>query len=194
MVFYIGSMKYLIVGLGNPGTDYVDTRHNVGFMVLDQLAEKLKVTPELKKLGYCAQGKHRGRQIHLLMPVTFMNLSGKAVRYYLNKLKIPNENLLVIYDDVALPFGKLRMRQKGSDGGHNGIKNINLMLNSQQYPRLRVGIGNDYPKGQQVDYVLSPFTDEEFEALPTIIDKSIEGILSFVSIGATRTMEQLNRK
>ena len=187
-------MKYLIVGLGNPGAEYVDTRHNIGFMVVDKLAEKLKVIPELKKLGYTALGKHKGRQLHLLMPLTFMNLSGKAVRYYLNKLNIPQENLLIIYDDVALPFGKLRMRQKGSDGGHNGIKNINQMLNTQQYPRLRVGIGDDYPKGQQVDYVLSSFTNEEFDALPAIIDTCVEGILSFASIGASRTMEQLNRK
>lgn len=187
-------MKYLIVGLGNIGEKYVDTRHNIGFMVAHRLAETLKVTPELKRHAYTTKGKYKGRQLHIVMPTTYMNLSGKAVRYYLKELKIDTQNLLVVTDDIALPFGKLRLKPKGSDGGHNGLKDINQMLGTQQYPRLRFGVGNDFQKGGQSDYVLSPFTDEEFEALPELLDKSVKGILSFVSIGIGRTMEQINRK
>jgi len=187
-------MKYLIAGLGNIGEQYARTRHNVGFMVVERLAEKLGVQPELNRYGYTAKAKYRGRSLHLLMPTTYMNLSGKAVRYYLNELKIEPSNLLVVTDDISLPFGRLRLRAKGSDGGHNGLKSINDMLQTQQYPRLRVGVGNDFHPGQQVDYVLSPFTDEEFEALPPILDKCVQGILSFTTIGIGRTMEVINRK
>ena len=187
-------MKYLIVGLGNIGEKYTDTRHNIGFMVVNRLAETLKVTPELKRHAYTVKGKYKGRQIHIVMPTTFMNLSGKAVRYYLNELKIDTGNLLVITDDIALPFGRLRLKGKGSDGGHNGLKDINQMLGTQQYPRLRFGVGNDFAPGGQSDYVLSPFSDEEFEALPELLDKCVKGIQSFVSIGIGRTMEQINRK
>lgn len=187
-------MKYLIAGLGNIGPEYVDTRHNIGFMVIEALAQKLKVTPELNRHAYTAHGKHRGRIIHLIMPTTYMNLSGKAVRYHLEKQKIPIDKLLVVTDDLNLPFGTLRMKGKGSDGGHNGLKDIQAMLGTTQYPRLRFGVGNEFSQGQQVDYVLSPFSNQEFEKLPELIDTCVEGILSFTSIGIGRTMESLNRK
>ncbi len=187
-------MKYLIVGLGNIGPKYTDTRHNIGFMVLNRLAETLKVTPELRRHAYTAKGKYRGRTIQLVMPTTYMNLSGKAVRYYVHEHKLDLKNMMVITDDIALPFGKLRLKAKGSDGGHNGLQNINELLGTQVYPRLRFGIGNDFAKGHQVDYVLSPFSDEEFEALPKLLDKCVKGILSFTTLGIGRTMEQINRK
>ena len=187
-------MKYLIAGLGNIGAEYRDTRHNVGFMVVRKLAEKFDAQPEISRHAYTAQGKYKGRQIHMIFPTTYMNLSGKAVRYYLDKLGISMKQLLVVTDDIALPFGKLRLRAKGSDGGHNGLKNINEVLGSQQYPRLRFGVGSDFFRGQQVDYVLSPFTDEEMESLPLLIDKCVEGILSFTSIGINHTMTEFNKK
>ena len=187
-------MKYLIAGLGNIGAEYRDTRHNVGFMVVRKLAEKFDVQPELSRHAYTAQGKFKGRQIHMIFPTTYMNLSGKAVRYYLEKLKIPLNQLLVVTDDIALPFGKLRLRAKGSDGGHNGLKNINQVLGSQEYARLRFGVGSDFSRGQQVDYVLSPFSDEEMDALTPLIDKCVEGILSFTTIGIDRTMTEFNKK
>ncbi len=187
-------MKYLIAGLGNVGAEYVDTRHNVGFMVLNRLMEDFGATPELGRNAYTAKVKHKGRQLHLVLPTTYMNLSGKAVRYHLNDNKIPLENLLVVTDDLALPFGTCRMRAKGSDGGHNGLKDINQMLGTTKYARLRFGVGNDFHKGGQVDYVLSPFTDEEFEALPAMLDYCVKGILSFTSIGINRTMTSFNKK
>lgn len=187
-------MKYLIVGLGNIGAEYVDTRHNVGFMVADRLAQHFEQTPELQRHAYVFKGKHRGRHLTIVMPTTYMNLSGKAVRYYLEKEKLTPDRMMVITDDLALPFGKLRMKGKGSDGGHNGLRSIQEVLGTSQYPRLRIGVGNNFNKGQQVDYVLSPFSDEEFGALPEILDKCVKGILSFVSIGLGRTMNDFNRK
>lgn len=187
-------MKYLIAGLGNIGAEYSNTRHNIGFMVVNRLAEKLGATLEPSRLAFKAKGKHRGRNIVMIQPSTYMNLSGKAIRYHLNDEKIEVENLLVVTDDIALPFGKLRMRGKGSDGGHNGLKNIQEVLGNSQYPRLRFGIGDDYSKGQQVDFVLSEFSPEELDALPAIIDDCVEGILSFVSIGLERTMTRFNSK
>ncbi|MEM6348753.1 MAG: aminoacyl-tRNA hydrolase [Bacteroidota bacterium] len=187
-------MKYLIVGLGNIGADYVDTRHNIGFMVANRLAETLNVTPELQRHAYVAEGKYKGRHIHIVMPTTYMNLSGKAVRYYVEKNKLPLENLLVITDELALPFGTLRLKGKGSDGGHNGLKNIQDLLGTTKYPRLRFGIGNEFAKGQQVDYVLSDFSDAEFDALPDLLDRCVKGILSFTTIGIQRTMNDFNRK
>ena len=187
-------MKYLIAGLGNPGSQYRDTRHNIGFMVLDRLAERLKADFEPDRNADSAHGKFKGRQIHMIKPTTYMNLSGKAVRFHLQKHKIPNDHLLVVTDDLALPFGRLRLRGKGSDGGHNGLKDINALLNTQQYARLRFGVGNDFHKGQQVDYVLAPFSSEEFEAMPELIDKCVQGILNFATIGLGRTMSELNRK
>ncbi|MEM6628576.1 MAG: aminoacyl-tRNA hydrolase [Bacteroidota bacterium] len=187
-------MKYLIAGLGNIGSEYSNTRHNIGFRVIEALLEKWEVSPQLDRHGYTAWGKHRGKQILLLLPTTYMNLSGKAIRFHLNKHQIPLERLMVITDDLALPFGSLRMRGKGSDGGHNGLRNIQELLGSQKYPRLKFGVGSDFHKGQQVDYVLSPFTDEEEEALPELITKSAEGVLSFISIGLDRTMNGFNQK
>ncbi len=189
-----GFMKYLIVGLGNVGVEYRDTRHNVGFMVLDRLAEAFDAKPELARLAFTVSVKYKGRQLHLVMPTTFMNRSGKAVKYYLDTLKIPAENLLVITDDIALPFGGVRMRGKGSAGGHNGLKDIQEVLGSDVYARMRVGVGDDFRKGQQVDFVLSPFTEEEFDALPEILDHCVKGIYGFVTMGIDRAMSEINRK
>lgn len=185
-------MKYLIAGLGNIGPKYELTRHNIGFLILDQLADKFNADFVTSRLADKTEFKHKGRTLHLIKPNTYMNLSGKAVSYWLNELKVPKENLLVIMDDVALPFGKMRMRSKGSSAGHNGLKNIELMLNSQEYPRLRFGIGDDFHKGQQADYVLSNFTNEEFEALPALIQKAVDMILSFCTIGVEKTMSLYN--
>lgn len=185
-------MKYLIAGLGNIGPEYELTRHNIGFLVLDRWADNEKVAFKTERLADRAEVKFKGRQFHLIKPNTYMNLSGKAVAYWLQELKIPKENLLVIVDEIALPFGTLRMRTKGSSAGHNGLKNIELLLNGQDYSRLRFGIGNNYSKGQQVDYVLSNFTQEEFAALPPIMDKAIEACQSFATIGPERTMNFFN--
>ncbi len=186
-------MKYLIAGLGNPGAEYELTRHNIGFLVLDRLADVQKAEFATGRLADKAEVKYKGRQLHLIKPNTFMNLSGKAIAYWLQELKIPKENLLVIVDDLALPFGTLRLRTKGSSAGHNGLKNIEQLLNTQDYSRLRFGIGNDFPKGQQVDYVLSNFSQPEFEALPAFMDKAGEMIFSFCTAGAERTMAQFNQ-
>ena len=185
-------MKYLIAGLGNPGAEYELTRHNVGFLVADQLADKQGASFKLDRHAEKAEFKFKGRSIHLIKPTTFMNLSGKAITYWLQELKIEKENLLVIVDEIALPFGSLRLRTKGSAAGHNGLKNVELGLNGQNYSRLRIGVGDTFNKGQQVDYVLSNFTQAEFEALPSIISKANEMILSFCTIGAERTMGQYN--
>jgi PTH1 family peptidyl-tRNA hydrolase len=185
-------MKYLIAGLGNIGAEYELTRHNIGFLVLDRWADNEKVAFKTERLADRAEVKFKGRQIHLIKPNTYMNLSGKAIAYWLQELKIAKENLLVVVDEIALPFGTLRMRTKGSSAGHNGLKNIELVLNGQEYSRLRFGIGNNYSKGQQVDYVLSNFTQEEFTALPPMMDKAIEACQSFTTIGPERTMNFFN--
>ncbi|MEO0555416.1 MAG: aminoacyl-tRNA hydrolase [Bacteroidota bacterium] len=185
-------MKYLIAGLGNIGAEYELTRHNIGFLVLDRLADKQSVKFDHSRLANKAEFKYKGRHIHLIQPTTYMNLSGKAVNFWLKELKIPKENLLVITDDIALPFGKLRMRAKGSAAGHNGLKNIEELTGGQNYSRLKFGIGDNFPKGRQVDYVLSNFSKQEFEALPVSIDKAVDMILAFCSIGITRTMNQFN--
>jgi len=185
-------MKYLIAGLGNIGPKYELTRHNIGFLVLDQLADKESVTFQPDRYADKTEFKFKGRQFHLIKPTTFMNLSGKAINYWLQELKIPKENLLVIVDDIALPFGKLRMRAKGSSAGHNGLKNIEQLTGGANYARLKFGIGNDFNKGQQVDYVLSNFDQNEFDSLPEKIDKSIDMIKGFGTIGITRTMNQYN--
>jgi peptidyl-tRNA hydrolase, PTH1 family len=185
-------MKYLIVGLGNIGPEYELTRHNIGFLVLDRLADKQKVSFSPARYGDQAMFKYKGRSIYLLKPSTFMNLSGKAVNYWLNALKLPKEHLLVVVDDIALPLTSLRMRAKGSDAGHNGMKSIEQLTGGNNYPRLRFGIGNNFHSGQQVDYVLSQFTREEFAQLPPIMDKAVEMILSFCTIGINRTMNQYN--
>jgi len=185
-------MKYLIVGLGNPGTEYELTRHNIGFLILDRLADTAKVKFSAQRLADKTEIKFKGRQLHLIKPSTFMNLSGKAVNYWMNELKIEKENVLVLVDDIALPFGSLRLRGKGSAAGHNGLGNIEEVLGHQQYARLRFGIGNNFSKGQQVDFVLSRFSEEEFKGLVPLMDKAIEMIQSFCTVGLERTMSGFN--
>ncbi|MBS1543290.1 MAG: aminoacyl-tRNA hydrolase [Bacteroidetes bacterium] len=187
-------MKFLIAGLGNPGPEYELTRHNIGFLTLDRLAEKHEVAFSTQRLADRAEFRTRGKTLHLIKPNTYMNLSGKAVSYWLQDLKIPKENLLVVVDDIALPFGTLRMRGKGSSAGHNGLKNIEELLGGQDYARLRMGIGSNYSKGQQVDYVLSRFEQEEFDGLPAIMDKACEDIIAFCTIGIERAMNFHNTK
>ncbi|MFO8066907.1 MAG: aminoacyl-tRNA hydrolase [Bacteroidales bacterium] len=187
-------MKYLIVGLGNIGPEYHNTRHNVGFMVLDYLAEKMKTTFSPARYGDKAEFKFKGRIFVLIKPSTYMNLSGKAINYWLKKEKIPDEKLLVIVDDVALPLGALRLKAKGGDGGHNGLSSIIDVLGTNEFPRLRVGIGNDYPKGAQVHYVLNKWTDEEIKLLSPRIEKAADLVLSFGTIGVERTMNFFNTK
>lgn len=185
-------MKYLIVGLGNIGPEYELTRHNVGFLTLDRLADKFGATWKSNRLAFTADFKYKGRAFHLIKPTTYMNLSGKAVNYWMKELNIPKENILVIVDDVALPFGKLRMRGKGSAAGHNGLKNIEALCGGQDYPRLRFGIGDDFPKGRQVDYVLGRWTQQEIDELPIFMDKAIDMTLSFGTAGINMTMTQFN--
>jgi len=185
-------MKYLIAGLGNVGPEYELTRHNIGFLVLDRLADEHKVSFDLERHAEKAELKYKGKQLYFIKPTTYMNLSGKAIAYWLQELSIPKENLLVVLDDVALPFGTLRMRAKGSSAGHNGLKNIELLLNGQDYSRLRFGVGGDFTKGQQVNYVLGNFSKQEFAELPLLMDKASDMILSFCTIGVNRTMSQFN--
>jgi PTH1 family peptidyl-tRNA hydrolase len=187
-------MKYLIVGLGNIGSEYVNTRHNIGFQVLDVLAQTKEVSFSDVRRAFKAELKHRGRTLVLIKPTTYMNLSGKAVNYWMQKEKIPLKNTLIITDDLALPFGKIRIRAKGSDAGHNGLKNINEILGTNAYARLRFGIGNDFLQGQQIDYVLGKWTDEEKAKLPDRIKKSIEAILDFPVIGIQQVMNRHNNK
>jgi PTH1 family peptidyl-tRNA hydrolase len=185
-------MKYLIAGLGNIGAEYELTRHNAGFLVLDQLADKHNTDFTTQRLADKADFRHKSRSIHLIKPTTYMNMSGKAVLYWMTALKIPMANVLIVVDDVALPFGSLRMRGKGSAAGHNGLKNIETELGSQDYPRLRIGVGDGFPKGRQVEYVLSRFSPEEFESLPAIMNKAVDMTLSFCTLGLERTMSQYN--
>lgn len=185
-------MKYLIVGLGNIGSEYELTRHNIGFLVLDQIADEKGLKFEVERLAEKTEFKFKGRQIHLIKPTTYMNLSGKAINYWLQQLNIPKENLLVIVDDIALPFGKLRLRAKGSSAGHNGLKNIEEVTGDNNYARLKFGLGDDYSKGHQVDFVLSNFSKKEMEDLPLIIDKVKEYVYSFSTHGVNRTMSTLN--
>lgn len=187
-------MKYLIVGLGNKGTEYAETRHNIGFKIADKLAEIMEVKFETTNFGWLAEGKHKGRKVLVLKPDTYMNLSGNAVRFWLQKENIPLENLMIITDDLALPFGTLRMKGKGSDAGHNGLKDIQSKLQTQNYPRLRFGISSDFAKGQQVDYVLGEWTEEEQEKLSERIDTFAKASLSFCFAGITNTMNQFNGK
>lgn len=186
-------MKYLVVGIGNIGYEYVNTRHNIGFTVLDALAEQEGLTFVSERYGDRAQYKFKGRIFELLKPNTFVNLSGKAVNYWLQKEKIPQENLLIIVDDLALPFGTLRLKTKGSDAGHNGLKDINATLGNQNYARLRFGIGDSFDRGHQVDYVLGKWEKQEQEHMPLLIEKSIQVIRSFGTVGAARTMNTFNK-
>lgn len=185
-------MKYLIVGIGNIGEKYTHTRHNVGFEVLDTLAESAGFSFQDKRYGFLGEYKYKGRYLYCLKPSTYVNLSGRAVHYWLKKLKLNEERLLVILDDVALPFGKLRLRAKGSHGGHNGLMNIVDILGHQNFARLRIGIGSDFWPGQQVDYVLSEWSKEESAQLPEICKKAHEIIHGFVTIGLERTMNFYN--
>jgi PTH1 family peptidyl-tRNA hydrolase len=187
-------MKYLVVGLGNPGEKYENTRHNIGFKVLDEFAEERNATFETVKLGDVATAKWKGRTVVLLKPSTFMNLSGKAVNYYMQKEKIPLDKVMIITDDIALPFGKLRLKGKGSDGGHNGLKSIQEVLATSSYARLRFGVGNEYQKGQQVDYVLGEWDKEELKTLPERIKTATEFIKGFTTIGLNLTMTNWNNK
>jgi PTH1 family peptidyl-tRNA hydrolase len=185
-------MNYLLVGLGNIGPEYELTRHNIGFLTLDRLADKEGATWKSDRLAFKSEFKHKGRTIHLVKPTTYMNLSGKAVNYWMKTLNIPKENLLVLVDDVAIPFDKLRMRPKGSAAGHNGLKNIEELCGGQDYPRLRMGIGDNFPKGRQVDHVLGRFTQQELDALPAMMDKAISMSLGFCTMGIAQTMTQFN--
>ncbi len=188
------TMKFLIAGLGNIGSDYEGTRHNVGFDVVDELAKEFGVAFKFDNQAFMTEFKHKGKTFVLIKPTTYMNLSGKAVRYWLTKLNIPKENLLVVLDDLALPFGKQRLRPNGSDGGHNGLKNIDLVLGTNQYARLRIGIGNDFGKGRQVDYVLGKWTTEETAKMPELLKYAAETVKAFGTIGIQFTMSQFNKK
>ena len=187
-------MNYLIVGLGNIGVEYVNTRHNMGFMVLDAWAQASNISFESGRYGSTATVSFKGRKFTLLKPSTYMNLSGKAVRYWMNELKIPVENLLVISDDLNIPFGTLRLRKNGSAGGHNGLTNINELIGTQDYARIRMGIGNDFGRGQQVGYVLGELSPEEKEQMPEICKRVIDGVRTWAFMGADRAMNMVNTK
>jgi PTH1 family peptidyl-tRNA hydrolase len=184
--------KFLIVGLGNIGTEYAHTRHNIGFDVVDALAEKQGLVFRTDRLGDIAEYKLKGKTLLLLKPSTYMNLSGKAVKYWMEKEKIPVEQVFVILDELALPIEKSRIRGAGSDGGHNGLKSIQEQLGTTSYPRLRFGIGNNYPKGRQVDYVLGKWSPEEWPLIRLKIEKTIPIVESFVLAGLANTMNQFN--
>jgi PTH1 family peptidyl-tRNA hydrolase len=187
-------MKFLIAGLGNIGPEYADTRHNIGFKVADALSGASDVLFKTERYGDLAKLKYRGRTLIVLKPNTYMNLSGKAVRYWLQEEKIPLEHLLVVTDDTALPFGKQRLRAKGSDGGHNGLKNITEILGTQDYARLRMGIGNDFGPGQLVQYVLGQWALEQQEAIPKRLEIAVKTIQSFATEGTALTMTKFNNR
>ncbi|MBO5815273.1 MAG: aminoacyl-tRNA hydrolase [Bacteroidales bacterium] len=187
-------MNYLIVGLGNIGVEYANTRHNIGFMVLDAWAQASNIVFESGRYGSTTTISFKGRKFTLLKPSTYMNLSGKAVRYWLNELKIQPENLLVISDDLNIPFGTLRLRKNGSAGGHNGLTNINELIGTQEYARIRVGIGNEFGRGQQIGYVLGEFTEEERKEIPEICKRVIDGVKAWATVGADRAMNAVNTK
>jgi len=186
-------MKYLIVGLGNIGSEYEHTRHNIGFDVADELVKQLGGSFANLRLAYYAEVAYKGRKLHVIKPTTFMNLSGKAVNYWMHELKIAPENVLVIVDDLAIPLGKLRLKLQGSSAGHNGLKSIEAVCGGQNYARLRFGISDNFPKGRQVDYVLAPFDKDELAELPALVDKSVALIQSFVTIGPAQTMTAFNK-
>lgn len=192
-------MKFLVVGLGNPGREYASTRHNVGFKVLDALldlrsTEVSNASFSTDRLGDVATLRVRGHQLVLLKPSTFMNLSGRAVDYWLKKEKIPIENLLVVSDDIAIPFGTLRLRKSGSDGGHNGLKDIASVLQTQGYARLRVGVGGDFARGHQVDYVLGEWGDDELKTLPEVLVAAAKAVEDIAFMGIDRAMNTVNSK
>ena len=187
-------MKYLIAGLGNIGAEYAETRHNIGFKVLDALAGASNTLFTTGRYGDLATLRHKGHSLLLLKPSTYMNLSGKAVRYWMEAERIAPENLLVISDDIALPFGTLRLRAKGSAGGHNGLKNIAELLGTEEFARMRFGVGGDFPRGHQVDYVLGEWTADERAAMPERLKVFGDAVLSFATIGLARTMNEYNKK
>ncbi|MCF0213384.1 MAG: aminoacyl-tRNA hydrolase [Muribaculaceae bacterium] len=187
-------MKYLIVGLGNPGAEYASTRHNIGFRILDAFAEASNISFSSGRYGYVGNGRVKNAQVVLLKPTTFMNLSGDAVRYWRDKENIQPENILVIVDDIALPFGAIRMRAGGSDAGHNGLKSIAARLGTQAYARLRFGVGNDFPRGAQVDYVLSPFSPEQEKELSDRIAVAVDAAKAFCLSGIEFAMCNYNNK
>ena len=186
--------KFLIVGLGNPGAEYENTRHNIGFLTLDAFAKASNVVFEPGRYATTAEARIKGRIFRLIKPTTFMNLSGNAVRYWMQEEKIPIENVLVVVDDLAIPFGSLRMKGKGSDAGHNGLKDIQAKLGRSDYPRLKFGIGDDFPKGRQVDYVLGEWNKDEAPHLPALIAHAVKMCQSFGLAGINTTMNQLNKK
>ena len=187
-------MKYLIIGLGNPGDKYLNTRHNIGFKILDKISSLSKKTFSTGKLVEYFEFKYRSRTLILIKPNTFMNLSGKAVLYWMKKVKVNEDNILVICDDIALPYGTLRIKPKGSNGGHNGLRDIEKFLGHTSYPRLRFGVGNNFRKGGQAEYVLSDFSEDENKILNDNIEMSIEIVYSFVTRGIDRTMSDFNGK
>ena len=187
-------MKYLVLALGNIGPEYADTRHNIGFMVADYLAAKHEARFELGRHAFTTEIKHKGKTFVLVKPTTYMNLSGKAAAHYLTSLKLEKQNMVVVTDDLALPYGKLRLKGKGSAGGHNGLKSIQETIGSDEYARLRFGVDANFPKGRQVDYVLNPFTADERIDLPTHIEKAADAILAFCTFGLERAMNIVNTK
>jgi PTH1 family peptidyl-tRNA hydrolase len=186
-------MKYLITGLGNPGAEYEFTRHNIGFLVLDALAAEAGISFMPDRFGLIAEGRLKNKQIVLLKPDTYMNLSGKAVRYWMQAKDIPLEQTIVVTDDLALPLGKLRMKTKGSAGGHNGLKSIAELLQTENYPRLRFGIGDNFSKGKQVDFVLGTWNKSEQEIIKNQIPMAVDALKSFIFVGISKTMELHNR-
>lgn len=185
---------FLVAGLGNIGAEYSNTRHNMGFMVLDAWAKASNTVFQSGRYGSTAEVSFKGRKFTLLKPSTYMNLSGKAVRYWMNELKLPMENLIVVSDDLNIPFGTLRMRKNGSAGGHNGLTNITEMLGTQDYARIRVGIGNNFNRGGQVDYVLGELDEDEMKQMPEICDRVISGIKAFATVGPDRAMNVVNTR
>lgn len=191
---YENMKRFLIVGLGNPGREYEGTRHNAGFMVVDKLALDATTPFESCRYGTMAKIRVKNCELMLLKPGTFMNLSGQAVRYWMNKEKLPLENLLVVVDDLALPFGAIRLRKNGSDAGHNGLKNIASELGNQNYARLRFGVGNDFPKGAQIDFVLGKFPPEEMKLMPERLEVAAEAVKAFCLSGPDFAMTHFNNK
>ncbi len=188
-------MRFLIAGLGNIGDEYAGTRHNIGFRIVDALAQSAGIGKfEDKRYGFVATGRVKNAELLLLKPSTYMNLSGNAVRYWMQKANIPVEQLLVVCDDLSLPFGKLRIRPAGSDGGHNGLKNITQQIGTQQFARLRFGIGNDFPRGAQIDFVLGQFTPEDLQTMDERIQMAVEAVKTFCLAGVQTAMNQYNNK
>lgn len=187
-------MKYLVVGLGNPGPEYADTRHNIGFQVLDALAGASNAVFGVARYGDVAEFRHKGRTFILLKPSTFMNLSGKAVRYWMDQENLPIERVLVVTDDLALPFGAIRIKPAGGAGGHNGLTSVIELLGTEEFPRLRFGIGSDFPKGRQSEYVLSAWGDDERKELPARIELASKAVLQFGLLGVDHAMNTFNKR